>query len=93
MGPYQVVLDGEKVASIEIKLGDLPGGVAVAGRMIPAGAALEQITNTLPDCGRAEAREGGTVVTCAGGTTLVKLGADGAGGVELQIVARDFLTP
>ena len=93
VGPYQVVLDGDKVASIEVRLGDLSGGIAVAGRVIPAGAGLEQLTKLLPGCGPAEAREGGTVVACGGGTTLIKVGTDERPAIELQIVAPGFLTP
>ena len=91
VGPYQIVLDGDRVASIEVKLGDLPGGVSVAGRAIAAGASLEQLTKLLPDCRPAEAREGGTVVVCGGGTTLIKVGLEEHPAVELQIVAPGFL--
>jgi hypothetical protein len=93
VGPYHVVLDGDQVASIEVKLRDLHAGLSVGGRLIPAGSAIEDVTKALPNCGPAEDREGGTVVVCGGGTTLVKAGAHEPSMIEIQIVAAGFLSP
>src|SRR4051812_13287796 len=62
VGPYHVVFHGDRVASIEVKLGDLRAGLSVGGRVIPPGSGIEDVTKALANCGPPEAREGGTVV-------------------------------
>lgn len=88
-GPYLIVFEGDRVASVALKLKDTKAGIAIAGQILPVSATLEQVAKALPKCGDVEVREGGTVVTCAGGTTLVKCGAEDSS-VEIQVVAPGF---
>ena len=48
---------------------------------------MGEIVQALADCGEVEEREGGGVVTCAGGTTLVKRAATDSS-IEIQVVAH-----
>ncbi len=86
---YHIVFDGDRVVSVALKLKDSPSGISIAGHVLPPSAPLEQVIKSLPNCGDVEAREGGSVVTCAGGTTLVKCGAEDSS-VEIQVVAPGF---
>jgi hypothetical protein len=89
-GPYQMVFQADRVASVTLKIKESRAGIDVNGEIFSATASLEQVAKALPKCGPVEVREGGRVVTCSGGTTLVKSGADDPA-VEIQVVAPGFL--
>jgi hypothetical protein len=57
-GPYQIVFQAERVASVSLKLNESPAGVVVGGRTFGANTRLEQMAQALPGCGQVEAREG-----------------------------------
>jgi len=88
-GPYQIVLREGRVASISLRLRDAQAGISINHRSFGSDATFEQIVKALPECGEIEEREGGTLVTCSGGTTLVKSGSEN-GTVEIQVVAPGF---
>ena len=90
VGPYHIVFESDRVVSVALKLKDTKAGIAIAGQILPASASLERVTKALPNCGSVEMREGGSVVSCGGGTTLVKCGAEDSA-VEIHVVAPGFL--
>lgn len=90
VGPYYVVFDQDHVASVAFTLTGSRTGIMVAGRSIPATVSLDELSKAIPDCGPTEEREGGKVISCGGGRTFVKSGAEDPTVVEVQIVASNF---
>jgi len=86
---YHIVFESDRVVSVALKLKDTRSGITIAGQLVGPGATFDQIAKLLPNCGDVEVREGGTVVACGGGTTLVKCGAEDSS-VEIQVVAPGF---
>ena len=90
VGPYYVVFDRDRVASVTYTLTGSRAGMVVEGRMIPETASLDDVTRAIPKCRQPELREGGVVALCGDGTTLVKTGADHPSVVEVQVVAAGY---
>jgi len=80
-----VVLDGRGVSSVEVEVGVIP--LTVSGKAVPTGGKLEELAALFPDCGKLQRGEGGDVISCAGGTTLLKRGA-GAEQASIQVLHR-----
>lgn len=91
VGPYYVVFDQDHVVSVAFTLTGSRTGIVVAGRALPETVSLDELSRAIPDCGPAEDREGGKVISCGGGTTLVKSGTEEPTVIEIQIVAPHFL--
>lgn len=89
-GPYQIVFQEDRVASVALTVKDSPAGISIDNRTFASTATLQQIASALPDCGEVEEREGGAVVTCSGGTTLVKSGGESRS-IEIQVIAAGLL--
>jgi hypothetical protein len=91
VGPYYVVFDGDRVASVTFPLTGSKTGIVVDGRAVPETASFDEVVRSLPKCRPPELREGGTVALCGDGTTLIKSGAEQPQMIELQVVAAGFL--
>lgn len=83
VGPYDVVFANDKLTSIAFTLTGTTTGLQVGDHTVPASASLDDVARAVPDCGPPEAREGGTVITCSNGRTLIKLVN---GQVEVQVL-------
>jgi hypothetical protein len=88
VGPYRVVVKRSVVWSIEVELSKLPSGLSVGKTVIPSGVAhIEDIAALVEGCGKVDHRDGGNVITCTGGTTLIKAGGP-VGIVSVQVLAE-----
>ncbi len=85
--PYDVVFDQNRVSSIAVALIKAPSGIAVGDHIIPPSASIEEAARAIPRCGSVDRREGGSVISCDGGRTLIK---ESDGQVEIQVVWPGF---
>jgi hypothetical protein len=91
VGPYYVVFDDDRVASVAFTLTGSPTGLVFEGKTLAPTLSIDEVARALPNCGPVDVREGGTIIPCAGGTTVVKSALDGA--VEVQVFEPDFPRP
>jgi hypothetical protein len=75
VGPYYVVFTDGKVSSVELTPRENGAFLRVGERVLSPTATIDEVAALLPGCGAREAREGGSVRTCDGGKTLLKMGA------------------
>ena len=90
VGPYSVVFDGDRVASIAFTLTGSRTGITIAGRQIPESASVEDVAKALGNCSEPDLREGGTIIKCGDGT-LIKTGAGTPPVLEIQVMAPGLL--
>ncbi|MCY1054614.1 hypothetical protein [Nannocystis sp. SCPEA4] len=85
-GPYMATFEGDRVASVRVRLADLPAGARVGGAVFTAGSGttIQTIAEKLPDCGPLSANVGGDEIVCDGGKTQL-LAAGPPGIVTLAV--------
>jgi hypothetical protein len=86
--PLRVVLKGGIVVSIEVTLTGSPVPVTLSGQALSQSSTLDELSRVFPECGPLQRGEGGDLVRCAGGTTLLKQGSTEPRPVSIQVMAR-----
>jgi hypothetical protein len=91
VGPFNVVFAGDRVASVTFTVTGSRTGIRVKDRHLADGVSSQELAKALSACGPPEEHEGGSVISCEGGTTLIKVGAGNPSVVEVQVLASGFL--
>lgn len=85
VGSYSVRMEGDRAASVRLRLLDFPAGARVGGTVFVATTAtIESIAKVLPGCGPVQVNEGGNVIVCDSGKTVLTAGGP-PGIVELRV--------